>query len=242
MQTLTPASCSCLTRVWPRRIGPVSKRPCSTALSSGFVTMCRPGPGDVVDQPVRVRVVVGVHRRGVARGDPAGHAAPDRLGRHHLDEAGVVVVGLVAVDVDAQAVLVGQRDRELDRLDAVLAGQLVVRDPADHVRAELDGLAHQLPAAVEAEDPLLRERDELQVDHAAHLLAQVDQRPQRPQLRVAHVDVAADVLHAAGELPAQDLPYPRLHVLVGQVRRPARPTPRCPRTASRTRSAAAGRR
>ena len=67
----------------------------------------------------------------------------------------------------AQAVLVGQRHRELDRLDAVLAGQLVVRDAADHVGAELDGLAHQLPAAVEAEDALLRERDQLQVDQAA---------------------------------------------------------------------------
>jgi len=59
--------------------------------------------------------------------------------------------------------------------------------------------------------------------NAAYLLAQVDQRAQRPQLRVAHVDVAADMLDAAGELPAQDLPDPGLHVLVGQVSDPLGP-------------------
>ena len=128
MQTLTPASCSSLTRVCPRRIGPVSKRPCSTDVVQRVGHHVQAGPGDVADQPVGVGVVVGVHRRGVARGHPARHAAPDRLGHHHLDEPRVVVVGLVAVDVDAQAVLVGQRHRELDRLHAVLAGQLVVRD------------------------------------------------------------------------------------------------------------------
>ena len=42
MDTLTPAACNSLTRVWPRRTGPVSNRPCSTELSSGLVTMCRP--------------------------------------------------------------------------------------------------------------------------------------------------------------------------------------------------------
>ena len=38
----------------------------------------------------------------------------------------------------------------LHRLHAVLAGQLVMRDPADDIRAQLDGLAHQLPAAFES--------------------------------------------------------------------------------------------
>ncbi len=89
--------------------------------------------------------------------DPARHAPADRLGRHHLDEARMVVVGLVTVDVDAQAVLVSQRHREPDGLHAVLARQLVVRDPADDVGPDLHRLAHQLAAAVEAENPLLRE-------------------------------------------------------------------------------------
>ncbi len=122
-----------------------------------------------------------------------------------------------------EPVLVGEREHELDRLDAVLAGQLVVRDPADDVGAQLNGLAHQLPAAVEAQDALLREGDELQVDQAAYLLAQLDEGPQRAQLRIAHIDVAADMLDAAGQLPAQDLPDPRLHVLAGQAGHPLGP-------------------
>ena len=165
------------------------------------------GAGDVVDEPVRVRRVVRVHRGRVARRDPAGHAAPDRLGRHHLDEPGVVVVGLVAVDVDTQPVLLGERHRELHRGDAVFPGQLVVRDRADDVRAEVDRFAHQLLAAVESEDALLRKRDELDVDQPPDLFPQVDERSQRPQLGIADVDVAPDVLHPAGELPPEDLAY-----------------------------------
>ncbi len=57
---------------------------------------------DVVDEPVRVRRVVGVHRRGVTRRHATRHASANRLGGHDLDEARVVVVGLVAMDVDAQ--------------------------------------------------------------------------------------------------------------------------------------------
>ena len=43
------------------------------------------------------------------------------------------------------------------------------------------------------------------------------------EVRVADVDVAADVLDAAGELPAQDLADSRLHVVVGQVLDPLGP-------------------
>ncbi len=82
-----------------------------------------------------------------------------------------------------------------------------MRDPADHVGADLDGRAHQLLAAVETEDALLRERDKLQVDHAADLFAQVREGSQRRELRIADVDVAANVLNAAGQLPAQDLAH-----------------------------------
>ena len=197
------------------------------ALQHGVVQRVRhhvqAGPGDVIDEPVSVGVVVGVHGRGVAGRDPAGHPAPDRLGHHHLDKPRMLVVGLVAVDVDLQPVLVGQCHREPDRLHPVLAGQLVVRNAADHVRAEFHRAAHQVLPAVEGQDPLLRERHQLQVDQAADLLAQVGQGPQRAQFRVADVHVAAHVLHPAGQLPAQDLPHPGLHVLVRQLRDPLCP-------------------
>src|SRR5215469_9921358 len=98
-----------------------------------------------------------------------------------------------------------------------------MRDTADHVRAELSGPAHELAAAVEAEDAQLRERDELQVDQAPDLLAQIDQGAQRGQLRIADIDVAPDVLHAAGQLPPQHLPHARLDVCVGEVGDPVSP-------------------
>src|SRR5215472_7810833 len=124
----------------------------------------------------------------------------------------MVVVGLVAMDVDHQAMLVGECDREPDGLHAVLAGELVVRDAAHDVSTERDRLAHQLAAAIETEYALLGEGNQLNVDQSAYLLAQVDQGAQRSKLRVADIHVAANMLDAAGELPAQDLPYAGLDV------------------------------
>ena len=141
---------------------------------------------------------------------------PDRLRGHHLDEARVVVVGLVAVDVDAQALVGGERHRELDRALAVLARQLEVRDRAHHVDAHVDRAAHQLLAAVERHDALLRKGDQLQLHLVADLLAQLEQRAHRAQLGVADVDVAAHELDAVGQLPAQHGADAALDVVDGQ--------------------------
>ena len=98
-----------------------------------------------------------------------------------------------------------------------------MRDAADDVGPELDRLAHQRRAAVEGKDALLRERHELQVDQAADFLAQVGESAQRGELRIAHVDMAAHVLDAAGQLPAQHLAYPAPDIVVGQVGDPLGP-------------------
>ena len=84
-------------------------------------------------------------------------------------------------------------------------------------------LAHQLAAAVEPDDALLRKRDQLQVDLPARLLAQLDQRPQRDEIGVAHVDVRPHVLHAIRQLPAQHFADPLLHVVHRQVFDPLAP-------------------
>ena len=60
---------------------------------------------------VAVRGVVGAHRRRVARRDPLPQPGAMRAGGQHLDEARLLVVDLVAVGVDAQAVPLGQRRR-----------------------------------------------------------------------------------------------------------------------------------
>ena len=144
-----------------------------------------------------------MHGCGVAGGDAAAHPEPDRLRGHHLDEARVIVVGLVAVDVDTQPLVGGQRHRELDRALAVLARELEVRDGAHHVDAHVDRAPHQILASVERHDALLRKRDELQLHLVADLLTQLDERANRAQLRVADVHVAAHELDAVGQLPAQ---------------------------------------
>ena len=88
-----------------------------------------------------------------------------------------------------------------------------MRDRPDHVDAEADRPPHQLLAAFEGVDALLREGDQLE----AHLLAQLgpglEETADRGQLGVADVDVAAHVLDAVGELPAEHRQRPPLDVL-----------------------------
>ena len=92
-----------------------------------------------------------------------------------------------------------------------------------HVGPQLDGPPHQRFAVREGEDALLRERHQLQRHLPGDLLAQLQQRPQRRQLGVADVDVAADEQHAVRELPAQHRPDPLLDVLDGQILDPLAP-------------------
>ena len=125
----------------------------------------------------------------------------------------MVVVGLVAVDVHAQALVGCERHRELDGPLAVFARELEVGNGADHIDAHFDRLAHQLLAALEREDPLLGKGHELQGHLVADLLAQLQQGAHRPQLGVAHVDMAAHELHAVGELPAQHGAHTALDVV-----------------------------
>ena len=164
-----------------------------------------------------------MHRGGVARGHAATHAASNRLGRHHLDKPRVVVVGFVAMNVNEQAEFFSQVEGELHRLDTVFAGELVVRDAADDVGAELGRLAHKFTAAVERHDAELRKCDQLQIDLPAGLFTNLDQCAKRGQRRVAHVDVTAHVLHAVRQLPAQYLAHAGLHVVRREVFDPLAP-------------------
>jgi len=164
-----------------------------------------------------------MHRRGVRRGHPAAHAQSDRLRRHHLDEPRLVVVCLVAVDVHAEAFVRRERKGELDRLLAIFARQLEVRDRAHDIDAEVDGPTHQVLAPVEGHDPLLGKRNQLEADLVAYLLAQLDQGAHGLQLRIAHVDVRTDELDAVGELPAEHGAHPLLDVVDGQALDPVGP-------------------
>ena len=72
------------------------------------------GAADVDDQAAGIGIVVGVHGRGVAGRHPTLHVQPDRLGGEHLEETRVLIVRLVAVNINLPVELLCQPDRKLD--------------------------------------------------------------------------------------------------------------------------------
>jgi hypothetical protein len=127
------------------------------------------------------------------------------------------------MEIDLGTRLARQVEQEVDLLDTVLAGPFVVRDPADHVAPESHRLAHQALAVGERQDPVLGEGDESEVDDVGDLVAELEERPERDEVRVAHVDVAADEPGPLSDLPEDGFAGPRLDVLVGQERLPLGP-------------------
>ena len=63
----------------------------------------------------------------------------------------------------------------------MLTAALVVRDPADHVDAQVERLVEQSLRVGEAQETVLGERDQLHIDHPSQLLADLDQCPHSDQ-------------------------------------------------------------
>src|SRR5439155_667450 len=82
------------------------------------------GERDVDGQAAGVGVVVRVHDGHMDGGDASLHVEADGLGGEHLEEARVVVIRLVAMDIDLLVELVGERHRKFHGLLAILPGQL----------------------------------------------------------------------------------------------------------------------
>src|SRR5207245_5822318 len=98
-----------------------------------------------------------------------------------------------------------------------------MRNAADHIGSHLDRAPHQRLAVRKGLDALLRKRDQLQRDFVGKFLPHLEQRPQRSELGVANVDVAADEEHPVCDLPAKDLGNPALDVLERQILDPLAP-------------------
>jgi hypothetical protein len=123
-----------------------------------------PARRDQLDHLGGVGVGVGVHGGAVTGDDPTLEAAIHRLGADHLQVAGAGVVGLVAVEVDPQAVALGELEGEPHAGPALLGGALEVGDGADRVAAELHRLLPGLAAPGRPQDTLLGEGDHLQLN------------------------------------------------------------------------------
>ena len=106
----------------------------------------------------------------MARGDAAGEPVLDRVVRHHLEEARSRVVRLVAVHVDASRVALRELEDGVHLAVAELRRRLVVGDPADAVRAELERALEELFVARVRVDPVLRKRGHLDRDEVRELV------------------------------------------------------------------------
>ena len=118
-------------------------------------------PGAVGDDALGVVVVGRGQRADVPDGDPALPAAALGLRHHHREGAHRAVVGLVDVHVDVGVVASGELEAQPHVLPLRVLGGLPVRHATHDGRATLHRLGHQLGRAGVAEQPLLRERDDL---------------------------------------------------------------------------------
>ena len=93
-----------------------------------------------------------------------------------------------------------------------------MRDAANHVGAQLDGLLHQRATVRIGLDALLREGDDLQVDQVAGFLAHFEHGLERGQGRVGDVDVRAHMLDAMVDQHVDGLLGAGLGVFMGDQR------------------------
>src|SRR5256885_8739763 len=98
-----------------------------------------------------------------------------------------------------------------------------MRNAADHIRSHFDGAPHQRLAVREGLNALLWKCHQLQRDLIRKFLSDLEYRPQRSELGVANVDMAADEEHPVCDLPAEDLGNPALDVLDRQILDPLAP-------------------
>ena len=130
---------------------------------------------------------------------------------HHLGEARVGVVDLVAVGVDQEAALLRLVEDQLEAGDARLPRRFVVRDAADHVRSHVEGAEEEFRATGVGVDTILGKGDDLQVDPVAHLVLDLQQGLHRELVLVRGVGVGADEACPLGDLPIDRLLGPGLH-------------------------------
>src|SRR2546430_4685630 len=98
-----------------------------------------------------------------------------------------------------------------------------MRNAAHHIRPHFDGAPHQGLAVGEGLNALLWKCHQLQRDLIRKFLSDLEQRPQRRELGVANVDVAADEEDPVRDLPAEHLGNPALDVFDRQVLDPLTP-------------------
>ncbi|MNP39875.1 hypothetical protein D3C76_1334650 [compost metagenome] len=89
------------------------------------------------EQARGVRPVVGVHGGGMAGGDARADAGLIRQRCHRLDKARLLVIDFIAVNIQRAVIFFRQLESDVQRLHAILAGELKVRNRPDHISTQL---------------------------------------------------------------------------------------------------------
>ena len=142
-------------------------------------------------------------REGMADGDAALQASGFRPRRDLAKLEAAERPRIVQVDIDADAVPLGDRE---DRVE--MAGHVVVDagriESADEIGALADRVVEKIGDAGARDDAALRERDDLDVDQVADRLAHLEQRMQTVELNlVVDVDMRAKRHRAVATRPAR---------------------------------------
>ena len=125
-------------------------------------------------------------------GRAGAEAEPLGLTGEGLDMARHRIVALVAMQVDHQPAPGGDLAQRLHRSRSVRHRALEMRDAADDVDAEVERALEVARRGWGPEIAVLRKGDELQVEIGFHLLFHLDERFDRDQPVVAHVDMTAN--------------------------------------------------
>ena len=103
--------------------------------------------------------------------------------------------------VDPQPAPGRELAQDADRFGPLLPRWLVVRDAAHDLDAAIERRHQQVAVGGRAQDAVLREGHELEIDIGRHLAPDLEQRVDRQQARIADIDMAADCQHAAADRP-----------------------------------------
>ena len=120
------------------------------------------------------------------------------------------------MNVDQLVVLLRQLEADVEGLNGILAGELEVRDRTGGIGAHLQGVFQQLLTLGIAENAVLRERNDLDVDEILDLFTQLQQSLHGGQLGIVDIHVGTNVLDPVGGLHTDRLVDAVLDLLLGQ--------------------------
>ena len=136
-------------------------------------------------EPLHIGQRIKAHRPAMVRQRAAVPAALDRFDRHHFERAQTGIAGIVKQHGDILVELLRDIEAGLHMARGIGVGKLDPRNAADHIGAKRHGLLHQRERARLANDAVLGERDDLQIDNAAEFVADPDKRLDAFETRLA---------------------------------------------------------